>query len=214
MIPVIENGVSEYFHQRDFRKRNYAVALGRICPEKGFHLAAEAAREAGLPLVLAGSIFPYAAHREYFQREIGPRLGARFRFVGPIGMQRKRRWLGGARCLAVPSLVPETSSLVAMEALASGTPVVAFRIGALPELIEHGKTGFLVDGPSEMAEAMLKAGEFDPNACRSAARTRFSLRRMTETYLDWYGVLAGRPTVLPYAPNKARVSGPYAMFES
>jgi glycosyltransferase involved in cell wall biosynthesis len=214
MLPLIENGVSEYFGERSFRKRNYAIALGRICPEKGFHFAAEAARVAGIPLVLAGSLFPYPAHDAYFRQELAPRLNANFRFVGPVGLQRKRRWLAGACCLLVPSLAPETSSLVAMEALACGTPVVAFRVGALPEIIEDGKTGFLVENVSQMADAMHKAREIDPEVCRSSARMRFSLRRMTRQYLDLYRTLAGDTSPLPYFGNGTTVAGPYAMSES
>jgi glycosyltransferase involved in cell wall biosynthesis len=212
MLPVVENGVSGYFSELSFRKRNYALALGRICPEKGFHFGAEAARQAGLPLVLGGAIFPYQAHVQYFEREIAPRLGPAFRFVGPLGVQRKRRLLGAARCLLVPSQAPETSSLVAMEALACGTPVIAFRVGALPEIIEHGRTGFIVQNVSEMAEGITAAGALDPNACRQAAHERFSLGRMTGTYLDYYRLLARhRPPPLPYEANRARVGYRYAM---
>jgi hypothetical protein len=111
---------------------------------------------------------------------------------------RKRRLLAAARCLVVPSLVAETSSLVAMEALASGTPVIAFRSGALPEIVEDGRTGFLVDGVAEMADAMRRASEIDPEACRRAARERFTAERMCGEYLALYERLAakmGRRTV-------------------
>jgi glycosyltransferase involved in cell wall biosynthesis len=211
LLPVIENGVSEFFGQKKFRKRNYAICLGRICPEKGFHLAADAARQAGLPLVLAGAVFPYQAHQEYFAQEIRPRLGARCRFIGPIGFHRKRRWIGRARCLILPSLIPETSSLVAMEALACGTPVIAFAIGALPSIVEHGKTGFLVHDLQEMAAAIRDADQIDPEACRRAAQTRFSLRRMCTCYLECYEMLVRRTqSTLKYSENGARVSYPYA----
>ena len=102
------------------------MALGRICPEKGYHIALDAAARAGVPMVLAGEVFRYPAHEQYFRDEIAPRLDASRRFIGPVGLHRKRRLLSEARCLLAPSLAPETSSLVAMEALACGTPVIAF----------------------------------------------------------------------------------------
>jgi glycosyltransferase involved in cell wall biosynthesis len=190
LLPFIENGVVlEQFRIR-LRKRRFALALGRICPEKGFHLAAEAAAEADCPLVVAGEIFRYRAHQEYFTNQLAPRLDGCRRFVGPVGLARKRRLLAGACCLLVPSLVPETSSLVSMEALASGTPVIAFPSGALPEIIEHGRTGFVVDGPREMARAIREVHRIDPEACRSAARKYFSAERMIGEYLTLYNQLA------------------------
>ena len=99
---------------------------------------------------------------------------------------RKRRLIAGARCLVAASLVPETACLVAMEALAAGTPVVAFRNGALPEVVEDGVTGFLVEDVEGMAQAIAEAGRLDPEACRAAARRRFPLARMTGAYLELY----------------------------
>ena len=92
--------------------------------------------------------------------------------------------------MLIPSTAPETSSLVAMEALASGTPVIAYRAGALPDIVDHGRTGYLVDGPGEMAEAILMADRIDPAECRRQARARFALERMTEAYLNRYRQLA------------------------
>jgi glycosyltransferase involved in cell wall biosynthesis len=97
--------------------------------------------------------------------------------------------LAAAACLVVPSLVPETSSLVAMEAMTCGTPVVAFDTGALGELITSGETGFLARSEAELAAAMRKAANLDPAACRTAARLRFSAERMAEEYLALYASL-------------------------
>lgn len=173
-------------------KRNFAVSLGRICPEKGFHLAMDAAKHAGIPLLLAGQIFPYKAHVDYFEHEIKPRQDSRTRFIGPIGRKRKNRLLAAARCLLVPSLVSETSSLVAMEALACGTPVIAFPHGALPEIAEHGKTGFIVHSLQEMADAIHDAGTLSPNDCRTAALKRYSVERRSREYIRRYAALISR----------------------
>jgi glycosyltransferase involved in cell wall biosynthesis len=190
-LPVIENGVPvDRLAPRPSRRR-HAVALGRICPEKGFHHALDAAALAGVPLALAGEVFRYEAHERYFEQEIRPRLGGARRFLGPVGFARKRRLLATARCLLAPSLVPETSSLVAMEALACGTPVVGFPAGALAEIVEHGRTGFLVRDAREMAAAIAAAGTLDPEACRDAASTRFAADRMARQYLELYERLAG-----------------------
>jgi glycosyltransferase involved in cell wall biosynthesis len=192
LLPTVANGVEVEEFTRGARKEEFALALGRICPEKGYHLAMDAAGRAGMPLLLGGEVFPYAAHEDYFEREIAPRLDGKRRFLGPVNLERKRQLLAAARCLVVPSLVAETSSLVAMEALSSGTPVIAFRSGALPEIVEEGRTGFVVDGVAEMAEAMRRAGEIDPEACRTAARERFTAERMCREYLALYERVAVR----------------------
>ncbi len=192
LLPFIENGVPVGDYPYVARKCEYAVLLGRICPEKGFHLAIDAARKAGLAVVVAGEVFPYAAHQEYFEEEIVPRIdGSACRFIGRVGGGRKARLLAGARCLLVPSLAPETSSLSAMEALACGTPVIAFPAGALADIVESGLTGFLVRSEDEMAEAIREIGRIDPLLCRLEALRRFSADRMIRSYFDLYRRIIG-----------------------
>ena len=190
---VVENGVPlARLRGRAHRKRDYVIGLGRICPEKGYHFALDACRRRGMPMILAGEIFPYKAHLDYFEHEIRPRLDGQRRFVGPVGLDRKRRLLVGARCLLVPSLVEETSSLAAMEALACGTPVIAFSTGALPEIVEQGRTGFVVRDVDEMTEALGCVDEIDPEECRRSATERFSGDRMTRDYLALYDLILAR----------------------
>jgi glycosyltransferase involved in cell wall biosynthesis len=186
LLPPIDNGVSNELLAARHTKRAFALCLGRICPEKGFHLAIEAARKVSRQLLLAGTVFPYEAHERYFREQIAPKLDSQRRWIGPIGFARKRRLLTAARCLLVPSLVSETSSLVAMEALACGTAVVAFPSGALAEIIEQGRTGFLVADATEMAEAIEATAGLDPEVCRAEARERFAIGRMIAAYLERY----------------------------
>jgi glycosyltransferase involved in cell wall biosynthesis len=168
------------------RRGDFALALGRICPEKGFHLAIEAAVGAGCDLILGGRVFPYDEHERYFSTEILPRLDAKRRFIGPVGQTLKRELLCSARCVLIPSLAAETSSLVAMEALMCGAPVIAFRSGALSEILTHGATGFLVSDADEMAQAISQADCIDSLECRKEAAQRFTADRMTDAYIDLY----------------------------
>jgi glycosyltransferase involved in cell wall biosynthesis len=190
LLPPIENGVEIADRPPPHAKRDFTLLLSRICPEKGIHLAIGAAKRAGLPLLIGGEVFPYPEHRRYFEEEVRPLLDQQRRFLGPVGLSRKRRLLAAARCVVVASLVPETSSLTAREALAAGTPVVAFRRGALVETIAHGRTGFLVDDVEAMADAMTRAAALSPEHCRAAARERFALPTMISAYLRVYERLA------------------------
>jgi glycosyltransferase involved in cell wall biosynthesis len=194
-VAPIENGVP-VGPFRPCAKRNFALVLSRICAEKGIHVALDAAKRAGIALLIAGEVYAYADHERYFHCEIAPRLDRSRRFIGPIGGARKRRLLSAARCLLVPSLVPETSSLAAREALAAGTPVIARNIGALADTVEHGQTGFLVRDEIEMAEAIRAADRIDPRQCWRTARERFALEPMVAGYFQLYERLArARPRV-------------------
>lgn len=198
LLPPIPNGIdvsglAGRYAERRYAKRRYAMTLGRICPEKGVHLALDAARLAEVPLLVAGQVYRYEAHERYFDDEVRPRLGPTRRFVGPLAFARKRRLLAGARCLLVPSLAPETSSLVAMEAMACGTPVIAYPAGALPEIVEEGVTGFIVHDVAGMAAALKQLHTIAPEACRTAARRRFDRTAMQARYLDRIERLVRRP---------------------
>lgn len=183
---VIPNGIRLQSFEPGRKTKDYVVALGRICPEKGFHAAIDAADKAGLPLLIAGTVFAYKTHQDYFESVLLPKLHPPHRFVGNVGGLTKQELLAGARCLLAPSMVSETSSLVAMEAMACGTPVVAYRRGALPEVVDDGHTGFLVDTVEEMAEAIGAARKLDPGVCRAYAEANFSATRMAASYFHLY----------------------------
>jgi glycosyltransferase involved in cell wall biosynthesis len=187
---LIPNGIRlDQLHPEESHD-DYVLALGRICPEKGFHLAMDAASACRRRLLLAGEVFAYPEHRKYFADEIQPRLGPDHKFLGSVSGEAKRSLLARAHCVVIPSLVRETSSLVAMEALACGTPVVAMRIGALPEIVAHGRTGWLVEKAGDLPEAIEAADQISREDCRAAAEARFSAERMTHSYLELYKRLA------------------------
>lgn len=187
LVGAIENGVPiDRLDVPEAPALNYVLAIGRICPEKGFHLALDAAEKAGIPLHLAGKLFPYPSHIQYWREVLEPRFRSPHQFLGPVGLDTKARLIASARCVLIPALIAETSSLVAMESLACGTPVVAFPSGALADVVEHGRTGFLVTDASEMARAIACVNGLDRSKLRAVARERFSCERMTEQYLDLY----------------------------
>lgn len=195
LLDPIENGVPiEDLGAVRHARRGFTLFVGRICPEKGVHLAIDAAKRANVPLLIAGEVFSYPTHRAYFENEVRPRLDMRRRFIGPVGFARKRRLMSAARCVLLPSVVAETSSLVAREAAACGTPVIAFPNGALPEAVADGVTGFLVGDVAAMARAIGRAGEINPEACRARALAHFRLESMTSRHLELYERLIATST--------------------
>ncbi len=190
LLPPIGNGVDLAALAARHARRDFLLMLGRICPEKGQHLALRAAHAADAALLIAGDAFPYPAHRAYLDGAVRPALDSRRRWIGPVGFARKRRLLSAARGVLIPSLCAETSSLVAMEAAACGTPVIAFRAGALPEIVRDGVTGFVVDDWPAMAAAICRLDTIDPAACRAEARARFDVRDMVAAQFARYAALA------------------------
>lgn len=186
-VSVIENGVNIPEKGPCRKAGTYTLSMGRICPEKGFHLAIEASKRANKPFVLAGRVYPYKDHIDYFQKKILPAINSNeCLFMGEAGTEEKEWLFNHAHCLLVPSLVDETSSLVAMEAMANGVPVIAFKAGALNEIIKNGENGYLVSDEKEMAETILEIEKIDPERCHNIACENYSLTRMTSQYLQLY----------------------------
>ena len=187
-LGVVENGIRVEDFPFTSSKRNYLLWLGRICEEKAPHLAIAAAGKAGLALVIAGQVYPFRYHQEYFEREIRPHLsaGSRVQVIDTPDRQQKLDLLRHARALLLTSTAEETSSLVAMEAMACGTPVVAFRSGAFPEVVVDAETGILVDSVEEMAAAVNAVNHIDPRACRARVEQYFAGSRMASEYENLY----------------------------
>lgn len=162
-------------------KDDYAIFLGRFHPEKAPHLAIDAARAAGMPIVLAGKCSE-PAERAYFSREIEPRIGPDVTIYGIADAAAKRRLLARAACMLFPICWEEPFGLVVIEAMVCGTPVVALRRGSVPELIMHGQTGIIVDDPDELPAGIALARELDPAACRKHVESSFTVEVMAEGY--------------------------------
>lgn len=196
LIGVVPNGIALDRFEQEHRtngngnhgRRRGLLWLGRVCEEKAPHLALEIAARAGLPITLAGQIYPFSYHQQYFEREVAPRLQQmpNANLITSPTFEQKRKLLREAQALLITSLAAETSSLVAMEAAASGTPVVAFRHGALSEVVRDDVTGFLADDVEGASAACQHIVGLNPAACLQHARATFSSAAMAAGYLQLY----------------------------
>lgn len=179
----------------------YLLFLGRIHPDKGTHLAIEVARRAGLPLVIAGIV----QDRAYFQELVEPHLGlSGVTYVGAVEPAERDALLGGAFALLHLIAFAEPFGLSVVEALATGTPVVAFRRGSMPELIRHGRTGFLVDDVCEAVGAVGHLDSLHRQDCRDDVEARFTAERMVADYAELFARIASGG---PSAANRSSSSG-------
>ncbi len=170
--------------------------LSRVAPEKGPHIAIEAARRLGRRLIIAGKVDRY--DRDFFEEVIRDQIdGEQIVFAGEADAVRKRELYRNAHCLLMPLTWEEPFGLVMPEAMACGTPVVALRRGAAPEIIDHGRTGFVVDTVDELVEAVKDVHRIDPYACREHVRARFSPRIMADRYVRLYEAMLGRTQLAP-----------------
>jgi glycosyltransferase involved in cell wall biosynthesis len=182
MLRVVRNGIAVERFATGGRKSGYLLWMGRVCPEKAPHLAIAAARQAGLPIVLAGQVYPFRWHEAYWEREVKPLIdGDRVRWVPLPSFAEKTKLLREARALLVSSQIAETTSLVALEAMASGTPVIAFAVGALTEVVAKG-TGLLVSSVEAMAEACGEVSGIRAEDCRAWVEREYSAKAMTDGY--------------------------------
>jgi len=182
MMPVVRNGIDVRRFPIGKRRADYVMWLGRICPEKAPHLAIDAAKKAGVPIVVAGQVYPFAWHQQYWEQEVKPRIDHdKVRFVELPSFNEKAKLLSEARALLVTSQVAETTSLVALEAMACGTPVIAFSVGALKEVVTK-ETGILVNSADEMARACGSIEGFRALDCRGWVAREYSVQAMADGY--------------------------------
>jgi glycosyltransferase involved in cell wall biosynthesis len=161
------------------------VFLGRIEEIKGPHLAIEVARACGRRLVIAGNVPPEKI--QWFDRFIRPSIDGEFiRYIGPVDDVQKSELLGSAFAFLMPILWEEPFGIVMAEALACGTPVLGLRRGAVPEVVQHGVSGYVCDTVAELADAVRNVPKIDRNACREIAAKNFSRDAVTEAYLKIY----------------------------
>ena len=191
-VGTVHNGVDVAGLPFRSQKDDYVLFLGRFHPTKAPHLAIDAARAAGVRILLAGKCSE-PAEREYFDAEVAPRLGPDAVEIGVAEGEEKRELLAGARCLVFPIVWDEPFGMVLVEAMACGTPVVAFARGSVPEVVEHGRTGVLVEDPAELAGAIDRATTLDPRHCRRRAETMFSIESMTTGYEQVFHEVARMP---------------------
>ncbi len=209
VVGVVQNGIAVDRFPFTAEKQNYLLWVGRVCEEKAPHLAIAAARQARMPLVLAGQVYPFTYHQKYFEREIAPRLseGSDVRFINTPSFAEKLDLLRHARALLLTSTVEETSSLVAMEAMACGTPVVSFHRRAFPEIVNDRETGFVVESVEGMVAVLGSLDQISPEACRSRVERHFTASRMAQDYQETYRqLLICTEKMEAWAADKPRAS--------
>jgi glycosyltransferase involved in cell wall biosynthesis len=181
----------------------YLAFLGRISPEKRVDRAVAIARAVGMPLKIAAKID--TVDQEYFETVIEPLLDcADVEFIGEIGQADKNYFLGGAAAVLFPIDWPEPFGLVMIEALACGTPVVAWRCGSVSEVLEHGVSGFIVDSIEEAVTAVRNVPALSRQACRQAFDRRFTMDRMARDYVGVYGEIVQAGAALRLQPDSRR----------
>ena len=182
---TIHHGLPGHLYTYHSQHQGYLAFLGRISPEKRPDHAIEVAKRTGLPLRIAAKVDP--ADLQYYRSEIEPLLDhPLIEFIGEISDTEKNDFVGNALALVCPYDWPEPFGLVLIEALACGTPVLAYRRGSIPEIIEHGTTGFVSDNLSEMVAAVERLGEIDRQRCRASFEQRFTAGRMARDYVALY----------------------------
>lgn len=164
---------------------SYLAFLGRISPEKRVDRAIEISRRVGIPLKIAAKVD--RVDRDYFESVVKPLLRDPFiEFVGEIGDGEKDEFLGNAHALLFPIDWPEPFGLVMIEAMACGTPVIAYRMGSVPEVMEPGHTGYVVEGLDDAVEAVRRVSQLSRRRCREVFEKRFTASRMANDYLRVY----------------------------
>src|SRR5579871_2671912 len=181
-LATVYNGIDLTLYPLRERGGDQLIFLGRIHPDKGVHLAIEVARLSGLPLLIAGIIQDPA----YFHEQVEPHLGQKICYLGPVDVPGKNALFARASALLHLNTIPERFGLVLAEANAAGVPVIAMDLGSCREVIEDGRTGFLVNSVPEAVGALSRVSEISRRACRERVQECFSLETMVEGYEQVY----------------------------
>ena len=190
VVAVIGNPIVVDDFPFQAEKDDYLLWIGRMNEDKGPNRAIAAAQEAGARLVLAGPVQP--GQERFFAREVEPQIdGHQIRYIGEVG-EEKTELYARASAFLMPIRWAEPFGLVMTEAMACGTPVIAFPEGSAPEIVLDGETGFVVEDEHEMAAAVGRLGEIDPERCRDSARERFDVAAVAESYERVYDRVGGR----------------------
>ena len=184
---TVYNGVplDTFTFQPEVGENAPLVFLGRIAPIKGTHTAVEVAKRGGRPLVIAGNVPD--DQQDFFQEQIEPHLdGRRIQYVGPVDDEQKNELLGRAAAFLMPIEWEEPFGIVMAEAMACGTPVIGTRRGSVPEVVEHGTTGFVCDSVESMVDAVGRVDTINRADCRSRCEQMFSQTAVVDGYVDLY----------------------------
>ncbi len=188
-VGVVHHGLPiKQFQPTVAQPENYLVWLGRMVPEKGAHLAIEAARAVDMPLILAGTIDRHVTESvEYYEHTIKPHIdGNCVKYIGPVNMQEKVDLLSRAKAFLNPITWEEPFGMVMIEAMATGCPVIAFARGAAPEIVVHNKSGYLVHSLDEMIQYIHKIDALDRKIVRAHVAQNFSVGTMADKYMRLY----------------------------
>ena len=202
-IATIHHGIPADLHAPSFERGNYLAFLGRMSPEKRPDRAIRIAKRAGIPLKIAAKIDK--VDDAYFHKDILPLIDSSpgVEFIGEINEREKTKFLGEAAALLFPIDWPEPFGLVMIEAMACGTPVMAFRRGSVPEIVEDGVTGKVVDSEDQAVAALPEIVSYDRRAIRQRFEERFTATRMASEYASTYRKLSNKP-IIEYASSQRR----------
>jgi glycosyltransferase involved in cell wall biosynthesis len=208
---VVHNGLSMQQYPLPHKPRGeFLMWLGRLSPEKGPHLAIEAAQRSNMPLILAGTIDRSSKETQrYFHDEIKSRCdGQQIRYIGPANLRQKNAYLSRARGFLNPIEWEEPFGMVMIEAMALGCPVISFARGAAPEIVKHGQNGFLVNNLDEMVEYIPRLDEIERTSLHTYVDQHFSARVMAERYIEIYKkVIAQHKDVEAVSSSKSISTG-------
>lgn len=179
-IGTVYNGLTMTEYPFSPGHEGYLLFFGSFRPEKGAHDAIKVAKKVGMPLILAGKLDDW--QEDYFHKEIQPHLSSSIQYVGELNQDERNALMSKAVCLLHPISWREPFGLTLIEAMACGAPVIAFNRGSSQEIIQNGKTGYVVDTLEEMVEAVKKIDTIDRTYCRSYALSTFNAQRMTDGY--------------------------------